>query len=93
MSGGIRYNLVNFSQHFLEPFRKGIHEKTSAAFSSGYIGYTFDTKQKCVHLLCTTITAPFGFVIASTTAERGVLGSIPGSGKKCCWIFLIGISE
>ena len=61
LSGGIRYDLFNFSQYFLEPFRKGIHEKTSAAFSSGYIGYTFDTKQTSVHLLCTTVTVPLVF--------------------------------
>ena len=36
---------------------------------------------------------PVGLVVASTTAERGVLGSILRSGKKCYWGFLIIISQ
>ena len=29
---------------------------------------------------------PFGLVVARTTVERDVLGSVPRSGKKCYWV-------
>ena len=39
------------------------------------------------------LTASLTPVVASTTAELAVPGSIPRSGIKCYWVFLIGITQ
>ena len=45
-----------------------------------------------IQVISRVIDCLVGLVVASTTSEQAVLGSIPGS-DKCYWVFPTGISQ